>query len=63
MGLTCSTHEGCAYGILVENLEIRDNFGDLGSNERIILKLVLKEFDVMVGIGFIWLNMSLGGLL
>jgi hypothetical protein len=42
--------------IFAENLKLRDQFGHLGEDERIILKWVLKKLGVRVYIGFIWLS-------
>jgi len=39
----------------------RDHLGDLGIDERIILKLIFKKSDRRVWIGLIWLRIGTGG--
>jgi len=43
-----------AYRILVGNLMGRDHLEDLGIYGRIIIKWILKQWDMTVITGFIW---------
>jgi hypothetical protein len=46
------------------SLKGRDNSEDLGADERIILKWILRKFVWRVCIGFVWLRIGTsGGLL
>jgi hypothetical protein len=49
--------------ILVRKLEGRNHLRILGINGRIILKWILKNWDVMMWTGFIWLKIGNSGRL
>jgi hypothetical protein len=52
-----------SYKIIVETRELRDNLGYLCGTGRTKLKSTLKNYDVKVWIGFIWLTLrNCGGL-
>jgi hypothetical protein len=39
----------------------RKHLGDLGIDGRIILKLILEKYDVMMSTGLIWLRIGTSG--
>jgi hypothetical protein len=43
------------------NLRKRDQWGDPGVNGRIILKCILRKWDVEVRLGLSWLRIETGG--
>ena len=47
-----------AYMILVGKPEERDNLEELGADEMIILKRILKKWDGRIWTGFIWLRID-----
>jgi hypothetical protein len=47
----------------LESLKGRDHLKDLGSGEKIILKLILRKQSLGVWIGFIWLMIGSSGRL
>jgi hypothetical protein len=50
--------------ILAGTPEEKKQLGRIGLDGRIILKIILKKYDVMVWTGFIWLRVGTsGGLL
>jgi len=64
MGGACSAY-GCrreAYtGFWWGNLRERDHLGDLGVDGRIILRWILRKWDVGVWTGSSWLRVGTGG--
>jgi len=44
-----------------ENLRERDQLGDPGVDRRIILKWIIRKWDVGEWIGLIWLRIGTGG--
>jgi len=64
MGEACSAYgergeayTGCWWG----NLKERDHLGDPGMDGRIILRWILRKWDVGVWSGLIWLRIGTGG--
>ena len=49
------------YRVFVGKPEEIDNLGDPGVYERIILRLVFREWDLWVWNGLIWLRIGTGG--
>jgi hypothetical protein len=45
----------------VENLKVRDNFGEPAVDKRIILKWILNKYGVNIRAGFIWLKVESSG--
>jgi hypothetical protein len=61
MDEACSTYGGMrnVYRILVEKPDgKRNHLEDLGTDDRILLKCVLNQYNVRVWSGFIWLRME-----
>jgi hypothetical protein len=53
-----------SYKVLVGTCEARRSLGPLGIEERVVLKLMLKNWYMFVWTGFIWfLTLSSGGSL
>ena len=53
---------GEAYtGFWWGNLKKRDHLGDPGVDRRIILKWIIRKWDVGEWIGLIWLRIGTGG--
>jgi hypothetical protein len=53
MGRACSTHEKdkkCILNFRSQNLKGRDYSGDLGIDERILLKLILRKYSFECGL-------------
>jgi len=48
-------------GLWMENLRDRDHLEDLGVDGRIILRWILRKWDVGVWIGSSWLRIGTGG--
>jgi len=65
MGRACSTHgggRGEAYtGFWWGNLRIRDHLGDPGIDGRIIIRLIIRKWDLGVWTGSSWLRIGTGG--
>ena len=64
MGGTCGTYGGrerCAQGFGVENLRERDHWGDQDVDGNIILRWILRKWEVVVGTGWSWLRIGTGG--
>ena len=64
MGGVCSAYggRGEAYtGFWWGNLRERDRLGDLGIDVRIILRWILRKWDVGVWTGLGWLKIGTGG--
>ena len=64
MGGACRIYggrEGVYIWFRWGNLMERDHLGDLGIDERIILKLIFNKSDRRVWIGLIWLRIGTGG--
>jgi hypothetical protein len=62
MGRSCGTYnnDGRVYTFL-QNLNERDNLGDLGIHGRIIVKWVLTKRNTRVWIGFNWIRIGKSG--
>ena len=50
-----------AYRVLVGELRYSDHLEDQGLDGRVILKLILKQWDGEAWPGFIWLRIGKGG--
>ena len=63
MGDACCTNGGeeVNKGFWWQNLKERDHLGDLGVDERIILKWIFKKYDSRVRAGFMWLRIMTRG--
>jgi len=63
MGGACSVYGGeeRCVGSWWGNLRERDHWGDPGVNERIILRWILRNWDVGVWTGSSWLRIRTGG--
>jgi hypothetical protein len=48
----------CANKILVRKPEEKDMLGELGVDGRIILKLILKNYDVRMWTRFVWFRIE-----
>jgi len=49
------------YRVLVGNLKERDRLGDPGIDGRIILRCILRKWDLGVWSGSSWLRIGTGG--
>jgi hypothetical protein len=49
------------YGVLWKTLRERDHFGDPGVDGRIILRWILRKWDVGLWTGTTWLKKGRGG--
>jgi hypothetical protein len=47
-------------GFWFENLREREHWGDPGANERIILRWIIRTWDVGEGTGSSWLRLGTG---
>jgi hypothetical protein len=64
--MICTPHhvwetEGVHTGFWCEDLWGGDHLGDLGVDERIILKWIFKRWDGEAWTGLIWLRVGTGG--
>jgi len=64
MGGACSSYGAEVHiRFWLGDLRERDKLQDLGVDGRIILKWLLKQWDVGAWTGFIWLRIGTGGRL
>jgi hypothetical protein len=63
MGGTCSAYgeKKGVYRVLKGQLKERDHLGDPGVNGKIILRWILRKWDVKAWTGSIWLRIGTGG--
>jgi hypothetical protein len=48
-------------GFWSENLKERDQWGDPGVDRKIILRRILRKWDLGVWTGYSWLSVEIGG--
>jgi len=63
MGGACSTYGESrgVYRILLGNLRERDHLGDQGLDGRIIIRWIIRKWDVGAWTGSSWLVIGTGG--